>query len=263
MKIFNFLIFVVVLSLLSVVSGASQTLPVPVPPTQGPSSSDFSGVVDYAHLIDTVHTDQLNSLLRELKQKTTASIVVLTTETGSQKLDRTQAEAYASLIYKEWNLANVTVDNTVLFLVTTDESHQTFQSVIYRGKIMKEIIDNLKVERLIDKFFTPAIEQKEYFKGIYETTWALAYIVAQVYQKTLSPKPPFESDPLAEPGGSANTALWIIGLVILIAFVYHRVKRANPEFSWLSWLPGRRTRAIAQDASWRGAFERGYFGGLK
>ena len=257
------LFLLILLSLFSVFAGFSQILPVPAPPIQTPISADFAEVVDYAHLIDAVRIDQLNKLLKELKQKTTASSVVLTVKTRSQKLDRAQAEAYAALIYKEWNLTNTPVDNTVLFLVTMDETFQMMQPVIYRGKDIQEIIDQIKVEKLVDRFFTPAIQRKEYAQGIYETTWALVYILAQAYQKTLSEPSPFAGDPLADPSGSTSTVFWIIGFMVILAFVYHRVRSNNPEFSWLNWLPGKRQRAIAQDTNWRGAFERGDFGGLR
>jgi uncharacterized membrane protein YgcG len=244
-------------------AGVSQILPAPAPPTQTPISADFAGVVDYAQFVDATSLDSLNKLLLEVKQKTTASIVVLTLKTGSQKLERVQAEAYADLIYKEWKLTNTPSDNTILFLITVDETLQAFQPVIYRGKIMQEIFDPVKTESLLEKFFTPAIELKEYSKGIFETTWALAYIVAQVYQKTLSQQPPFQGDPLAEGSGSASTAFLLIGLVILAAFVFHYFKKNNPDAGLLSWLPGRRRWTVTQSSSWRGAFDRGNFGGFK
>ncbi|MBI1743424.1 TPM domain-containing protein [Candidatus Acetothermia bacterium] len=226
-----------------------------MPPSAGP-------VLDYAALIDDAHATQLIVLLQKLKEKTNATVAVLTVKTGPRPWDRSQVEAYAARVYAEWTLAKTPIDSNVLFLVAIDDAHQSAQAFLYRGQAAQELIDNVKAGKLLDKFASPAFERKEYAKGIYETTWAVAFVMAQAYKITLTGKPPFEGDPLAGDSGSQNIAIWLIVLLVLGAFAFQRIKQRKPGESLLPWI-GRRKRVRRQPSSqWRGPFSRGNFGGF-
>jgi uncharacterized membrane protein YgcG len=257
------ILFLFLAMLLTPIQGVPQQLP--VPPTATPISADFSGVIDYADLIDETHERQMATRLNELKQKTTASIVVFTIRTNSPAFDQNGAEAYAARVFAEWNLnrsflRSAAQENTTLFLAFLDEQEK-IHAVVHRGQLIRELIDNVKSERILGKYAEPAFAQKEYAKGIYEATWAIAIVLAQAYQKTLDEDPPFVGDPLAEESNSSG-AFWLIGLVVIAAFIYQRMRQTRSGESVWSWLPGRRRRVHSRPSQWKGAFGRGGFGGV-
>ena len=218
-------------------------------------------ISDYASLIDETRVNQLDALLKEFKEKTKATVAVLTLKIGPKPWSQAQIEAYATHVYADWKLATTPLDSNVLLFVAIDDAGQSAQVVLQRGRASQELIDNVKTGKLLDKFASPAFERKDYAKGIYETTWAVAFVMAQAYKITLSEKPPFEGDPLAGDSGSQNIAIWLIVLLVLGAFAFQRIKQRKPGESLLPWI-GRRKRTRRPSSQWRGPFSRGNFGGF-
>ncbi|MBI3659013.1 TPM domain-containing protein [Candidatus Acetothermia bacterium] len=227
-----------------------------------PVPAQTGSVSDYARIIDDAHVNQLDVLLKEFKEKTKATIAVLTLKTGPEPWNQAQAEAYAARVYADWKLATAPLDSNVLLFVAIDDAGQSAQVVLQRGQASQELIDNVKVGKLLDKFASPTFERKDYAKGIYETTWAVAFVMAQAYKITLTGKPPFEGDPLASDSGSQNIAIWLILLVVVAAFVFQRLKQRKPGESLLLWTAARKRSRSQTPSPWRGAFSRGNLGGF-
>lgn len=74
-------------------------------------------IVDDAHVINAAARQEINAMLREVEQQTTAEIAVVTVAS----LDGMTVEDYANRLFKEWGIGKKGADNGVLVLVAPGE----------------------------------------------------------------------------------------------------------------------------------------------
>jgi uncharacterized protein len=175
---------------------------VTIPPSQG-FVSDFAGVIDQAT------RQQLTNLIRELQEKTSAEIAVVTVET-TQPLT---VFDYALKIAETWKPGAKGKDNGVVFLVATKDRKVR----IATGYGVEGILPDGKIGAIQDADIVPYFKRGNYSQGILAGTQALAREIAKEYGVSLTGLPSLrgrshDAEPVNLP------TLLIILFIILVIF---------------------------------------------
>lgn len=175
---------------------------VTIPPSQG-FVSDFAGVIDQST------RQQLTNLIRELQEKTSAEIAVVTVET-------TQPFTifdYALKIAETWKPGAKGKDNGVVFLVATRDRKVR----ITTGYGVEGILPDGKIGAIQDTDIVPYFKRGDYSQGILAGTQALAREIAKEHGVSLTGLPsPRGRSHNAEPANLPT--LFIILFIILVIF---------------------------------------------
>ncbi len=203
---------------------------VTIPPSQG-FVSDFAGVID-----QSTH-QQLTNLIRELQEKTSAEIAVVTVET-TQPLT---VFDYALKIAETWKPGAKGKDNGVVFLVATKDRKVR----IATGYGVEGILPDGKIGAIQDADIVPYFKRGDYSQGILAGTQALAREIAKEHGVSLTGLP--------APRGRSHDAkpvnlptLLIILFIILVIF---------------STLSGRGGSQYFRQSNRRGRYDGGGYGG--
>jgi len=191
------LLFVSIFISLSLTSFAAEVdIPEPI-----------SFVSDYAGVIDAATEAKINDLLKELEDKTTAQVAVLTV--GSTKPLSTFD--YSVRVFDRWKIGQRGKDNGVLFLVAVEDR----QMQITTGYGVEGILPDGKVGEIRDGYILPFFRQNRYSDGILNGTNAIAAVIAQDAGVSLVGG---RSPVVVRQRGSAGSSLWVI-IPILLFFL--------------------------------------------
>ncbi|WAM31596.1 TPM domain-containing protein [Caldicellulosiruptor naganoensis] len=136
-------------------------------------------IFDYADLIDSSDEDEMRALAKEIEDRTSAEIVVVTVQTlGSYTI-----EEYANRLFRSWGIGGKELNNGVLILVNRENllSGKKGKIRIEVGYGLEGAIPDGKAGRILDEYAIPAFERKKYSKGIKDTFLAVASEVAKEY----------------------------------------------------------------------------------
>jgi len=130
-----------------------------------------SYVVDLADIIDNSSEYKLNQYLRELKQKTTAQVAILTIKS----LEGESIENLSiTVAHDRWKLGEKGKDNGVLLLISIkDRKYRIEVGYGLRGVISDSLAGSIGRDYLV-----PFFSKGEYSKGVYVTALALANEIA-------------------------------------------------------------------------------------
>jgi uncharacterized membrane protein YgcG len=212
--------------------------------------------VDEAGLIDPERIAQLNAVLQDLHQQTGAAVAVLTYHMGPRGWSSEQAEEFAARVYAQWRLGGPPYDEGVLFLVAVTQTPPAVQPVLRVGQGLEVVLGRAAVARLLGKYAYLPFGEQNYDQGIFETTWAVALVLAGAYQIQLRGTPPISNDPLAAAGPDTQMLLWLVLALIVAALIYRRFRpggQVGPLWPWHR----RRRRSLERTSQWSGAFSRG------
>lgn len=127
-------------------------------------------VVDLAGVIDRGTFQKLNGYLKELEQKTTAQMIVLTVKTtGGEAI-----ETYAVQAFERWKLGQKGKDNGVLLVVAVQDR----RAKIEVGYGLEGVLPDAFCGRIGREVFAPFFKKGDYGRGVYEGTLVLANKVA-------------------------------------------------------------------------------------
>jgi uncharacterized protein len=115
-------------------------------------------VNDFAGLLSSSASAQLEARLVQLEQDTTAEVVVVTIST----LNDESIEYYANELFSEWGIGKESEDNGILFLVAY-EDRQTWIEVGYG---LESIITDGRAGRILDSDVIPNFKNGDYELGI-------------------------------------------------------------------------------------------------
>lgn len=156
------LILVVLLPL--VVNSSADAATVPEKP--------LNYVTDLAGIVDNTAENQLNRYLRELEQKTTVQVAVLTINS----LEGADLEDFSlTLAHDKWKLGQKGKDNGVLLLIA-------FKDRKYRIEVgygLEGVLPDGLVGSIGRQFLVPNFRKGQFSKGIFETTLAIAQTIAK------------------------------------------------------------------------------------
>ena len=165
-------------------------------------------VVDRAGIIDDRVERQLEGWLRELEQKTTAQVKVLTVPTTDGEDFFTFVQRHAEL----WKLGRAGRDNGALIAVAVKEHQVRIQT----GYGIEPILPDSWCGTVSRKVFAAHFKRGAYSEGIFQGTVAVANKVADAANVTLTGIPDFR---FAASRGAPVPAVCGVGLVPFIVFI--------------------------------------------
>ena len=238
------------LGLLTVSSGYAQEIKIPAP---------INFVSDYANVIDDQIEAKLNDLLKELKDKTTAEVAVLTVKSTKPA----DIFDYGMKVTEQWGIRGSKLkDNGLLFLVASEDR----ELVMLTGYGLEGILPDVKLGEIRDRYVIPAFRENNYSEGIYKGTWVIAAIIAKDAAVELTGTPAFVNE---KPSGLSFQALvmLIVVLVIVSSLWNMRARRYGPRRRRASWggpiiIWGGSGSRIGRSGFGSGGFSRGSFGGF-
>jgi len=142
------LILIIIILSVATASGASY-----------PQLTGF--VTDNANMIDSSYEGQITALAKQIEEKTTVEIAVVTVESfeGESK------EMYAVNLFQQAGIGKTDRDNGLLILVSKQEREYRFEV----GYGLEGVItDSMKVN-IGDRIIVPNFRNENYGKGIYES----------------------------------------------------------------------------------------------
>jgi uncharacterized protein len=219
-------------------------------------------VSDYAGVIDEATEAYLNGLLKELEEKTTAEIAVLTVKT-TKPLD---IFTYGMEVFDRWGVGKKGRDNGLLFLAAIGDR----ELHIFTGYGLEGILPDGKVGEIRDQEILPRFRVEDYAGGIRKGVEAFARIIAQeagVELTGLTPGGEAEPGPEPEPSGELRgTLIAIVLLFFLFFWLLSRARRRGLQprpagLPWIFW-SGRPGPGKGGWGSFGGGFSRGGFGGF-
>ncbi len=148
----------ILLALLSPASGAAPKLPSPAGP-----------VTDLAGILDAGTQQQLLRLIREVQERTTAEIALLTVPST----EPLTIEEYSVAIFDQWKIGKRGKDNGLLFLVAVRDRRMR----ITTGYGLEGILPDGKVGEIRDRDILPHFRAGRYAEGVLRGTEALVSVI--------------------------------------------------------------------------------------
>jgi uncharacterized membrane protein YgcG len=138
-----------------------------------PSASSGIYVQDYAGVISAPVRNYLQQLGRQLDQKTTAQLVVVTVKS----LNGAPLEEYSLKLLRDWGIGNKEKNNGVLMLVSTGDR----KSRIEVGYGLEGKLTDSLTGKIQDQYMIPYFRNGTYEEGIAKGYEALARSIAREY----------------------------------------------------------------------------------
>lgn len=139
--------------------------------TPEPPAIPHDHVVDLAGIIKDEVQARLNSSLRELEQKTTAQVIVLTIKS----LDGESIESFSLRMAEKWKPGQKGKDNGVLITVALDDRKYRIEV----GYGLESVLPDSMVGTIGRQYLVPYFKQGDYSTGIYAATLAVVQMIAK------------------------------------------------------------------------------------
>jgi uncharacterized protein len=203
-------------------------------------------VNDFARVISSPQAGQIDAICRELEQKTSAELAVVTVDSIG---DEDYIE-YANRLFEKWGIGKKGRDNGILLFVTLRERRVRIEV----GYGLEGIIPDVTAGRILDEYVIPEFRRGDYGVGLLAGTRAIAGVIAADagVEITGAVRPNLGRRHSSDDGFPVGS---LILLLILILFV-------RPRWLWpLLWILGSSGRGRHRD--WGGGFGGGFggFGG--
>lgn len=210
-------------------------------------------VVDLADIIRHNIELKLNTQLKELEQKTTAQVVVLTI----LSLEGESLEDFSiSTAHDRWKLGRKDKDNGVLLVVVLQDKKYRFEI----GYGLEGILPDSLVGSIGRQFLVPYFKKGDYSAGIYTASMAVVNKIASENGVEITGMPKFNTDIYAErKEKSGSTVQTIFALLFLFGAIVLFIK--NPRLFLLLLLASSLGGGRRGGWSSGGGFGSGGFGG--
>ncbi len=200
-------------------------------------------VNDYAGLLTTQQVMDLETLLFNYEQKTSAQIALLIIKS----LNGSDIERYSMKVVEKWKLGQKDRDNGVLLLVALKEKKLRIEV----GYGLEGIITDLKAGYIIRKIIVPYFKQGDYYQGIYKGLSAIGGLITNEYQISPEELAKYKKSQARSSGG-------LSGYMTLLFFIFFFVSVFSRRGSILGAILGM---TISGYGSSSGSSSGGFFGG--
>jgi uncharacterized protein len=208
-------------------------------------------VNDFAGVISTQHKNGMETLAREVLEKTGTAIVVATVATIG---DNTPSD-YANRLYQIWGIGKKGEDKGVLIFLAVKER----QVRIETGYGVEGILPDGLAGEILDQYAIPRFKEGDYGRGFAETMAEVSFIVAKAAGVTLTGVSPPEQRPVRTERG-----LGIFQLLLFIAAAFFLIgtPQGRAMLPWLLALMLSGGSGGRRDGGGFGGFGGGGFGGF-
>ena len=208
-------------------------------------------VMDLAGVLDAGTQQQVTRLIREVQERTTAEIAILTVPSTAPLT----IEEYSVAIFDRWKIGKRGQDNGLLFLVAVRDRRLW----ITTGYGLEGMLPDGKIGEIRDRYIVPHFRAGRYAEGILRGTEALASVIlAQGGEGTQGRQPAVRP---ARPQGafwSGSTGI-LLGIFLLLV-LFSAGLSAMDRRTYVQ-ARGRRGRGGFWGPFWFGAGSGGAFGG--
>ncbi len=181
-------------------------------------------VVDRAGIIDDRVEQQLEGWLRELEQKTTAQVKVLTVPT----IDGEDIFGFAQRHAELWKLGRKGKDNGVLIVLALKERKDRIQV----GYGLEALLPDSWCGTLRRKAFVPHFKRGQFSEGLYLGTVAVANKIADSTNVTLTGIPQYRIRRSRVPRGAAACGGGFLPLMIMMIVFSSMSRRRRHHGRW-------------------------------
>ena len=193
-------------------------------------------VVDLAGIIDNTAKTKINRYLRELEQKTTAQVAILTIKSlEGQSLE----DLSISIAHKKWKLGQKGKDNGVLMMVSLKDRKYRIEV----GYGLEGILPDSLVGSIGRQYLVPYFKKGDYSMGIYAAALVIANEIADDAGVKISGLPVVKKTrPVTANKKSSGPLGKVISLLIFVVifFIFIRNPRSFLVLMLLSSMGGRR-----------------------
>ncbi|MDF2566722.1 MAG: hypothetical protein K0R90_178 [Oscillospiraceae bacterium] len=130
-------------------------------------------VNDFANIIDDQTETEIYNLGASLQEQTTAQVVIVTIPS----LNGESIEDFSIKLARQWGIGQKDKDNGILILRSVEEPAIRIEV----GRGLEGAVTDAKSGAILDEFFRPYFEQKEYSKGFLEGYKAILSVVYKEY----------------------------------------------------------------------------------
>jgi uncharacterized protein len=208
-------------------------------------------VNDFAQVIDPENKAKMESLSREILQKTGASVVVVTVKTiGSNE----EVSLYVNGLYKAWGIGRKGEDRGVLIFLAVNERKIRIET----GYGVEGVLPDGLVGEILDKYTIPHLRAGETGKGLYNAMFACGSYLAKDRGVELTGV----ATPYRAKGNPQKQGIGIgTGIVFLILAIFLLGTRTGREIlPWILLLLISGGRGSGRDGGFGGGFD-GFGGG--
>ncbi|MDO8785664.1 MAG: TPM domain-containing protein [Syntrophales bacterium] len=215
------------------------------PPPRG-AVNDFAGV------IPSPYVNQMESLAREVLEKTGTTVVVAAMET----VGNDTPDDYANRLYSAWGIGKKGEDKGVLIFLAVKERKIRIET----GYGVEGILPDGLVGEILDGYVTPYLKTGDYGKGLANAMIAVSSVIAKAADVSLTGNPAISQPATKRVRRSGSLfPLLLLLLLILIPLLATRQGRAMLPFLLLMFLSGGGRGGGGGFGSFGGGF--GGFGG--
>jgi uncharacterized protein len=209
------------------VASAVYAVDFPVPPP--------APVVDLAGIIDDAVESKLNQYLRELEQKTTAQVAVLTVKSlDGQSLE----DLSLTIAHDKWQLGQKGKDNGVLVMVALKDRKYRIEV----GYGLEGILPDSLVGAVGRQYLVPYFKKGDYSNGLYAAVLVIANEIASEANVKITGLPTVKK---VQPAKTGQRSSGLFGKIIsvliflVIFFIFIRNPRSFLALLLLSSMGGR------------------------
>jgi uncharacterized protein len=207
-------------------------------------------VNDFAGVIPSQYVGPMESLAREVLEKTGTAVVVATVET----IGDNDPDEYANRLYQAWGIGKKGEDKGVLIFLAVKERRVRIET----GYGVEGILPDGLVGEILDRYALPYFKEGQYGKGMAETMAAVSSVVAKAAGVTLTGARPPEQRQVGTERGP-GILQWLLLLAALFFLIGTRQGRALLPWILLLLMSGSGGR---RGGDGFGGFGGGGFGGF-
>lgn len=192
-------------------TAAAETFPKPT-----------GAVNDFAGVIPAQYKSQMETLAREVLEKTGTAVVVATVET----IGNNDPSDYVNRLYQAWGIGKKGEDKGILIFLAAKER----QVRIETGYGVEGIIPDGLAGEILDRYAIPYFKQGDYGRGFYETMASVSSVVAKAAGVTLTGVAPSEQRPV---GTERKLGIFQLALLFAVAFFLLGTRQGRAILPWI------------------------------
>ena len=180
--------------------------------TPEPPASPHNYVVDLANIIDDSSEARLNGFLKELEDKTTAQIMVLTI----QSLDGEDIEGFSLRTAEKWKPGQKGKDNGLLMTVAVNDRKYRIET----GYGIEGLLPDSLVGSIGREYIVPYFRKGDYGTGITKAVEAIISVIAEQEKIEISGAPKITVRQYDTPKKKRGVFDTVIGIFVFIVMAY-------------------------------------------